>query len=210
MSKESAEIDSTVTLTGTNKAADIYNQRKFDSLKGEEVIYPGKFDGKFEMARNNLPAPQQLKLKVGAQVMVTRNQPAAANGTICQVVELDAKKIQLERVDDGNHFVLRRAKWEQIEYSLSPNKYQIEAAVSGVYTQFPLTLGWAITIHKSQGLTIETILLDLGRRGFASGQAYVGLSRCPSVDNVALARPLHSQDVIVDPVATQFMSKLFN
>ena len=207
--KESFEIDSSVTLTGTNQAAESYNQRKFDSLKGEEVIYHGKFDGKFELANKNLPAPQQLRLKIGAQVMVVRNQPSAANGTICRVVDLDPKKVQLERVDDGNVLTLRKAKWEQVEYNLSPQKYEIEAVVSGVYTQFPLTLGWAVTIHKSQGLTIDSILLDLGNRAFASGQAYVGLSRSPSASNVSLARPLQPQDIIVDPVALQFMSELF-
>ena len=141
--------------------------------------------------------------------MVTRNQPSAANGTICRVVHFDPKKIQLERSDDGNVLTLRKAKWEQVEYNLSPQKYEIEATVSGVYTQFPLTLGWAVTIHKSQGLTIDSILLDLGNRAFASGQAYVGLSRCPSVSNVSLARPLRPQDIIVDPAAIQFMSDLF-
>ena len=208
--KETFEIHSSVTLTGTNKSADIYNKRKFDSVRGREVTYEGEFYGDFEIANKNLPAPQQLKLKVGAQVMVTRNQSAAANGTICRVVELDKKKIQLERIDNGHVFSLGKVKWEQIEYNLSPNNFEIEAVVSGVYKQFPLTLGWAITIHKSQGLTLDSILLDLGGRAFASGQAYVGLSRCPSVKNIALARPLQIQDAIVDQVALQFMSKTFN
>ncbi len=207
--KDPFEIPETLTLTATNKAADLYNLRRFEALRTTEVVYEGRVEGDFDIAERRFPAPKILRLKVGAQVMITRNLPEAMNGSLCRVINLDEREIEVEKLDDGNIFGVKKVKWKQVEYSLNPSEFSIEAIASGHFKQFPLALGWAITIHKSQGLTLSSILLDLGSGAFASGQAYVGLSRCRNVNNIALARPMQPKDIIVDEEVLRFTSKLF-
>jgi len=140
--------------------------------------------------------------------MFTKNDPDKrwVNGTIGIVRTLDQEAIRVELLSNSQGMVcdVLQATWETYKYSFDPNKDQIVAHVVGHYTQYPLTLAWAVTIHKSQGKTLDSALVDLDGGTFASGQIYVALSRCRSIEGIRLARPINQTDVKCDPMIQRF------
>ena len=181
-----------VTLASTNKVADSINQRELDSLPAEQFTYEGKVTGKVEGGR--LPAEQQLRLKVGAQVMFTRNDPARrwANGTLAKVVSLTADSITVALAGGATHSV-DQCTWESVSYEYDRQTCRLQKTITGSFTQYPLRLAWAITIHKSQGMTFDKMLLDLSRGVFSPGQLYVALSRVRSLGGLFLSHPVQSR-----------------
>jgi len=149
-----------------------------------------------------------LKLKVGARVMFTKNdeQKRWVNGTIGIVREVDQETIRVEIAGNsyGMVYDVLPATWETYKYSYDPERDQIIAKKVGQYTQYPLMLGWAVTIHKSQGKSLDNVFVDLGYGAFASGQVYVALSRCRSIEGIRLKRPLQDNNIIIDPVVKRF------
>ena len=195
----------TLVLTTTNALAEDINATKLAGLAGKPRSYAGTLSGDFGMKGGRLPAPEELILKVGAQVMFVKNDSEGrwVNGTIGLVEKLGNNVIAVS-VGDVVHEV-EPEKWKTIGYEFSEEKNGIAEKTLGTYTQFPLTLAWAITIHKSQGKTLERVIIDLGSGAFAAGQLYVALSRCKSLAGIALKQPITQADIRCDAEVVEFM-----
>jgi ATP-dependent DNA helicase PIF1 len=198
----------TLVLTTTNALAEDINTTKLELLPSKPRLYKGVVEGEFGVAGARLPAPEELVLKKGAQVMFVKNDPEGrwVNGSIGQVVALDEESVTVT-IGEETHEVTPEA-WNSIIYGLSEDKSQIIEKETGSYTQLPLTLAWAITIHKSQGKTLERVIIDLGSGAFAPGQLYVALSRCKSLSGIALKQPITHHDILCDNEVVGFMSSL--
>lgn len=185
-----------ITLTATNATADARNQQELSKLSGREYVYRANVTGTFDP--KSFPTDSELRLKVGATVMLLRNDPEKrwVNGDIGLVHALDDDEITVNL--RGEYYPIARAGWEKIAFDFDRKENRITENVVGQFEQFPLRLAWAITIHKSQGQTFERAEINLGNRAFAHGQVYVALSRCKSLRGVALTRPLNAADIIVD------------
>ena len=181
-----------ITLASLNRTADSINQKRLAEIESEEYTYEGTVTGKFEEKR--FPVDLTLKLKVGAQVMFTRNdqQKRWANGTIGTVTKLSKDEIQVT-TDGGNTYVVPSCSWESYNYEYDKEARKMKKELMGTFTQYPLRLAWAITVHKSQGMTFDKLYLDLSRGMFAAGQLYVALSRVRSLDGLFLSRPIIPQ-----------------
>lgn len=179
-----------ITLATVNSVADGINQTRMAAINSREYVYEGEVSGKFEEKR--FPVDKELRLKVGAQVMFVRNdmQRRWANGTLGRVVGLSDDEIRVE-VDGGAAYTVEKAAWESVSYEFNKKERKLLKTVNGTFTQYPLRLAWAITVHKSQGLTFDKMLLDMSRGFFASGQLYVALSRVRSLEGLFLSRPLY-------------------
>ena len=176
-----------ITLASLNRTADSLNQQRLAEIEAEEYTYEGTVTGKFEEKR--FPVDMTLKLKVGAQVMFTRNDPQKrwVNGTIGTVTKLAKDEIQVT-TDDGNTYVVPNCSWESYTYEYDREARKMKKEQTGTFTQYPLRLAWAITVHKSQGMTFDKMYLDLSRGMFAAGQLYVALSRVRSLNGLFLSR----------------------
>lgn len=185
-----------VTLTPTNQAAFQINMSFLERLPGPEHTFEAIVSGRFDPS--SFPTDSTLRLKVGAQVMMLRNDPNKrwVNGTRGVVSEVDANRLCVA-IEAGSHEIQRHT-WENVEYVFNRQENRIEQRVIGTFQQYPLRLAWALTIHKSQGQTFDRVYLDLGSGAFAHGQTYVALSRCRSLDGIALSRPVFASDVILD------------
>lgn len=199
-----------VHLTGTNRDAEAYNRYQLSSLGGEVHSYTAKSKGAFDQRTE--PAPRELELKLGAQVMLTCNDPARRfiNGTVGRVEDLGYKgdtPYAGVRLQNGDLVDLEPNQWEMYKFCYNKDSGQIETEVAGTYTQLPLILAWSITIHKSQGKTFDRVIIDLPR-SFAHGQTYVALSRATSLSGIFLRRPLSARHVIMDPAVSRWLASL--
>lgn len=183
------EDEKWIRLTTHNAQADAVNRAKMEEIDSEERTFEARIDGSFP--ENAYPADTELGLKVGAQVMFIRNDVSGEgryyNGKIGTVSALDKDVVVTD--EHGTEIVVGEEEWENIKYELNPESGEIEGKVEGVFRQYPLRLAWAITIHKSQGLTFDRVMIDAGS-AFSFGQVYVALSRCRSLDRIVLATPI--------------------
>ncbi len=193
------EGDAYVILTPTNAAAQRINMAYLDALPGRLHSYEAGVSGEF--SANAHPTDTTLQLKVGAKVILLRNDPDRrwVNGTVARISRLNDKQVWVDV--NGKEFEVEPAAWESRRYAYDSAAEKIVETVAGTFKQFPVRLAWALTIHKAQGLTLDKVYIDLGRGTFAHGQAYVALSRCRSLEGLALARPLRPQDILFDPAA---------
>lgn len=201
---ETAPPVGAVWLSPRNAEVDARNISELNKIDAPERMYQGDIEGNFN--RKRLPSPLQLVLKVGAQVMFTKNSSCWTNGSVGIVQALEADSIVVEL--EGRTVNVTRECWESYRYKWNTVKQRIEREVIGSYRQFPLMLGWAVTIHKSQGKTIERVHLDLAAGAFENGQTYVALSRCRSMAGLSLARPIQERDIRVDVEARGFYQQL--
>jgi ATP-dependent DNA helicase PIF1 len=186
-----------VILVPTNAAAKRINDAYLASLGGRAETYQASLTG--EYSENAQPTDATLVLKRGAKVMLLRNDPDRrwVNGTIARVAKVEPDKVWVEV--EGTEHEVERSSWENRRYAYDKELETIVETVAGTFKQFPLKLAWALTIHKSQGLTLDKVYIDLGRGTFAHGQAYVALSRCRTLEGIALARALRQSDILFDP-----------
>ena len=206
---DSSKKDNTIiTLTCTNAAADQINEVEISNLPGKSRTFIGEVSGRFAVEDTKLPSPLNLKLKPRAQVMFTKNdeQKRWVNGTLGRITALKKASIQIELITDhpGAIYDVQRVEWESYKYEYDYLEDKIKPVVTGRYIQYPLMLAWAITIHKSQGKTLEKVRIDLGKGAFAAGQVYVALSRCRSLANISLVRPIQTSEIKCDQRIKRF------
>ncbi|MGV8858385.1 ATP-dependent DNA helicase [Rhodoglobus sp.] len=203
-----APTDGTITLATTNSAVTRINATELARLPGKVLTAKAEISGEF--GGRAYPADDALDLKVGAQVMFLRNDTNEGgtqrwvNGSVGTVTKI-ASTVWVEV--DGREYEVKPAIWEKFKYSYSARTKALRKDVVAEFTQFPLRLAWAVTIHKSQGKTYDSAIVDLGSRSFAPGQTYVALSRISSLEGLYLSRPLRPSDIIVDDNVVRFMSR---
>jgi ATP-dependent DNA helicase PIF1 len=197
-----SEGDPFVILTPTNAAAHRINNAFLAALPGEATTYEAKVTGEFNDSAH--PTDTILALKAGAKVIMLRNDPDGrwVNGTIARVAKLDESKLWVEI--GGRDYEVEPTAWENRRYAYDKSAEKIVETIAGTFKQLPVRLAWALTIHKSQGLTLDKVYIDLGRGTFAHGQAYVALSRCRTLAGLALARTLRPSDIVFDPAALEY------
>lgn len=196
-----------ITLSTRRDTVDFINQEKLSQLAGEINLYEGTVEGEFP--ESSLPTPRELELKCGAQVLFIRNDKEHrwVNGTLGIVIgfgeDEGEEKIYIH-TDDGEDVEVEREIWSNTRYTFNETEKKIEEQEIGNYTQFPLRLAWAITVHKSQGLTFKNVKIDFTGGAFAGGQTYVALSRCQSLEGISLKEPIRRSDVFVRPEVVNF------
>ncbi len=197
-----------ITLATRNDTVNRINATQLHRLPGTSQANEADVNGDF--GGRAFPADERLELKIGAQVMFLRNDNAIGpdgqrwvNGTIGTVTHLKrAVRVEI----DGDEHEVEQVTWEKFKYTWDPTRKKLERQVVAEFTQFPLRLAWAVTIHKSQGASYDTAIVDLGSRVFSPGQTYVALSRLTSLDGLYLSRPLRPNDIIVDRDVERFMA----
>ncbi len=198
-----------ITLCTTRRKAKEINDAKLIELKEEEFVFAGEIKDKFPMG--SLPTDLNLKLKNGAQVIFIQNdytgEKKYVNGSLGKIVELSEDTIKVE-LENGKLVEVEQTFWENLQYKFNPEKNKIEDEVVGTFTQYPLKLAWAITIHKSQGLTFDHVIVDLDRGAFAAGQLYVALSRCTSIEGLILKTKIRQSDIIVRQEVLDYYTKM--
>ncbi len=195
VSSDDAVGNYAVTLTAYNKVADNINNMKLVDIEAEEYCYEGEIDGDFRMSDS--PVPMQLRLKEGAQVIICRNDFSleCVNGTIAIVSKLDETGIQV-RLKNGKQIAMKKMVWASYESVYNEETGKVESEEVGTFTQYPLKLAWAITIHKSQGMTFDRMHLDLTRGTFAPGQTYVAVSRMRTLEGLTISNKLQRHHII--------------
>lgn len=200
-----------ITLTTTNKAAQKINEYHLNKLFNERYIYEGKADGTFDS--KYLPTTATLELKAGAQIMMVANDKKGrwVNGSLGKISKVvqgskGSSDVIIVELEDGTEVSVEPHTWEMFKLDYNPATDKLQTQVVGSYTQYPLTLAWAITIHKSQGKTFENVIIDFGWGTFAHGQAYVALSRCTSLNGIVLTKPFEKEFIIIDPHINTFLT----
>ena len=198
-----------ITLATHRDTVDYINDEQLKQLDGNSSIFNGTIKGDFPLT--SLPAPMELEVKPGAQVIFTKNDKEKrwVNGTIGVVIGIDEEEGIIGVVDeDGHEYDVVREVWENMRYTFNEKEQKIEEELLGTFVQFPLRLAWAITVHKSQGLTFRQVKIDFSGGGaFAGGQTYVALSRCSSLKGITLEEPIRRSDIFVRPEVVAFAKK---
>lgn len=209
--QEDIDFTNYVYLTTTNATVDKINLQKLSELEIEEFEFDGYVEGRFE--DKLLPTDSTLKIKPGARVMFLNNdmENRWVNGSLGTVKKINLdKNIIFVNLDDGDEVEVSPHTWSNYESYFNKDTKNIERKEIGSFTQFPLRLAWAITIHKSQGKTFDKVFLDLGYGAFAHGQTYVALSRCTNLNGLILKREVRHQDIIIDKAIDNFMRRFYD
>lgn len=199
--------DDVIRLTTHNAQADRINGMKLDALPGEAITFGAEIDGEFP--ENSYPADEILSLKKGAQVMFIRNDSEAGfyNGKLGKVSEITPQGQVTVTDSDGQSIIVSPAEWPNIQYTLDSESGEIRQDVVGSFKQLPLRIAWAITIHKSQGLTFDKVIIDAGS-AFAFGQVYVALSRCRTLEGISLESPIRGSSIYSDLNVADFNDQI--
>ena len=202
-----------ITLTGTNRKAAMINEQRLNTLPGKKSTAHANMRGQF--SRDSLPTEMELNLKKGAQVMMLNNDQEGrwVNGSLGEVVDISTasssvspnkvNNLAVRMADTSQVVKVGRHKWESWKFAIG-SEGQITPAVAGEFTQFPLKLAWAVTVHKAQGKTFNNVTVDMDR-AFATGQTYVALSRCTTLEGITLRRKIGHRDVRHDHLVKNFL-----
>jgi len=191
-----------IELVTINAKADIINDRRLKTLGGKIYSFEGIISGEFD--ERSYPAPHVLDLKIGAQVMLTSNDSKGRwfNGTVGIIEKID-DEVSV-RLENGNLIEVTSNTWEMYKFSFDRLSQKIVSEVAGAFTQYPLMLSWAVTIHKSQGKTFNKVIVDMGAGAFAHGQTYVALSRCTTLSGLVLRVPIEKRHILLDNRVVNF------
>ena len=203
--------ESALIVTSRRYRADQINEEMLNTIEGPATAALAEELG--ELNENELPAPRNLRIKEGAKVMFIKNDSDGrwVNGTVGVVTNCSDKKRKFLRVQVGDEvFKVKREEWNKIKYVYDEYNDEMQEEVVSSFKQFPLKLGWAVTIHKAQGLTLESCSIDLGQGAFATGQTYVALSRCKTLNSLNLFQELQVRDALVDGAIKDFHSENFS
>lgn len=197
-----------ITLAMRRDTVDAINEEHMRALSTPEYTYMGEITNTYP--ENELPTNKELVLKEGAQVIFIRNDKENrwVNGTVAKIHELTTDTIKVE-LENGDIYKLERETWDNIQYTYDEKEKKVVENVLGSFSQFPIKPAWALTVHKSQGLTFSKVAIDFGGGAFTSGQTYVALSRCTKLEGITLLKPLSARDIIISYAVTAF-SRSFN
>ena len=200
--------DFAITLATRRDTVDSINDEHMRALKTPEQIYEGEIEGDFP--ENSLPTAYNLALKEGAQVIFIRNDKDGrwCNGTIAMVTRLSESRVYVA-LESGEEMAVEPEVWENMQYTYNEKEKKVEEKVLGSFSQIPLKPAWALTVHRSQGLTFNKVVIDFAGGAFTGGQTYVALSRCTSLEGITLLKPLSERDIIVNMAVVEF-SRQFN
>lgn len=201
--------DEYITLTTHNYQSREINESKLNGLKTKSRLFRAKIEGEFPGYM--YPTEEELILKAGSQVMFVKNDSSAPrryfNGKIGTIVSIDDDYVDVQCKEDAEPIKAEREKWENTTYTLNPETQEIEENTIGTFEQFPLKLAWAITIHKSQGLTFDRAIIN-ARQSFAHGQVYVALSRCRTLEGLVLSTPIETRSIRTDSTVISFSNQV--
>ncbi len=200
-----------ITLTTTNNVAQSINESELNKIDSAVYTFTAKIEGKFPTENTALPVELELKLKKGARVMFVKNDKGRmwVNGTVGKVHEVTNESIKVAIDEPGRSEIVDVPieEWENIKYEMDPYTRELKEKVVGVLKQYPLRLAWAITIHKSQGMTFDRVNIDFSKSPFIHGQTYVALSRCRTIKGILLSKKVYPNDVIVDDRIVEFSKR---
>lgn len=201
-----------VTLATTNSVVAAINNSELNKLHAPAYTYQAEMEGNFPTEDRVLPVEVELKLKKGARVIFVKNDKGRrwVNGTLGVVHEIGDEGIKVKLDDEGFHetVTIEQETWENVRYEYDEEKGEITPTVTGTLKQYPLKLAWAITIHKSQGMTFSKVNIDFSKSPFTHGQTYVALSRCRTLDGIVITKKIWPNDVIVDERIVSFSQKI--
>lgn len=202
-----SEHDGVITVTTHNYRADQMNRDALNSLPGPSSFFRAEVEGDFP--ESLYPLPETLELKPGARIMFVKNDTAEGkyyNGRLAEVSKITDKGVEVKMADTGEPYTLRKERWENKKYTIAAETRELEEEVVGTYTQYPVKLAWAITVHKSQGLTFDKAVIDVGN-AFAPGQVYVALSRLRSLDGLILRTRIGGAGITSDEEVVRFSGR---
>lgn len=201
--------DFAITLATRRDTVDSINDEHMKALKTPEYVYEGAIEGDFP--ENSLPTAYNLALKEGAQVIFIRNDKEGrwCNGTIARVTKLTETRVYVA-LENGEEMAVEREVWENMQYTYNEKEKKVEEKVLGSFSQIPIKPAWALTVHRSQGLTFNKVVIDFAGGAFTGGQTYVALSRCTSLEGITLLKPLSERDIIVNMAVVEFSHQFNN
>jgi len=204
---KSSLTDNYIYLTTHNNKADSLNRESLKSIEGQSYFFKAEISGDFN--EYAYPVEENLELKKGAQIMFLKNDPTGAqrffNGKIGIISYINSKEIEVSFNDSTKPFIIEKHEWQNIKYALNEATNEIEEKINGTFTHYPIKLAWAITVHKSQGLTFTKAIIDIGN-AFAPGQVYVALSRLTSLEGLILSSPINLNSLNVDESISMYSS----
>ncbi len=211
--ENSTDKEFVITLTTTNAAADEKNRKELAKLRSEEETFRGELDGEFP--NGHLPTMEILDLKVGAQIMMLNNDSSGrwVNGSIGKITKIEFDELEEDdvlqiKLNNGISATVKKHSWNIHKYFYNEEKKSIDTEIAGSFTQFPVRLAWAVTIHKSQGKTFDKVIIDIGNGAFAHGQVYVALSRCRSLEGITLKKHIQKRHIWMDKKIVQYFAAL--